>query len=239
MGICESNTNNNPNMTQQNTNNNNNKNITQQNNNTRRKNEIYGDNAPISLNLTDEIKKSICKIKITSKSYGTGFFMIINSKYYLITNYHVINENIKNVEIELSNKQLIKLDLNNRIIKYIKQPKDITIIQINSNEINNIQYLNYDLNYITGYNQYLNMKIISLGYPKSFNLAAGSGIITEINKYEFYHNIPTEDGSSGSPIILPETKKVIGIHKQGDKEKKLNIGTFIGEIFNEIKLDNN
>ena len=41
-----------------------------------------------------------------------------------------------------------------------------------------------------------------------------------------------------SPIILPETKKVIGIHKQGDKEKKLNIGKFIGEIFNEIKLDN-
>ena len=182
-------------------------------------NEVFGDNMPISLDVIDEIKKSICKIKITSESYGTGFFMIINSKNYLITNYHVINENIKNVKIELSNKKLIKLDLNNRIIKYIKPPKDITIIQINLNEINNIQYLNYDLNYIRGYNQYLNMKIISLGYPKSFNLAAGSGIITEINNYEFYHNIPTEEGSSGSPIILQESRNVIGIHKQGEKKK--------------------
>ena len=196
MGICVNNT---QKTTQKRKNNN--KNIIQQNNNTKIKEELYVDNTPISLNLTDEIKKSICKIKVTSKSYGTGFFMIINSKYYLITNYHVINENIKNVEIELSNKQLINLDLNNRIIKYIKKPKDITIIQINSNEINNIQYLNYNLNYIRGYNQYLKIKIINLGYPKSFDLAAGSGIITEINKYEFYHNSPTEEGSSGSPII--------------------------------------
>ena len=63
------------------------------------------------------------------------------------------------------------------------------------------------------------MKIISLGYLKSFDLAAGSGIITEINKYEFYHNIPTEDGSSGSPIILPETRNVIGIINKVIKKK--------------------
>ena len=212
--------------------------IIEQNNDTRRKDQLCIDNVPMSLDVMNEIKNSICKIKITSKSYGTGFFMTINSKNYLITNYHVINENIKNTEIELSNKQLIKLDLNNRIIKYIKQPKDITIIQIHLNEINNIQYLNYDLNYIMGYNQYLNMNIISLGYPKFYELAGGSGIIKEIDKYEFYHNIPTKEGSSGSPIMLPESKKVIGIHKQADNEKNLNVGTFIGEIFNEIDLDN-
>ena len=163
MGICESNT---PNIKQKN--NNKNPNIIQQNNNKGRKDELCIDNTPISLNVIDEIKKSICKIKITSKSYGTGFFMIINSQNYLITNYHVINENIKNIEIELTNKQIIKLNLNNRIIKYIKQPKDITIIQIYLNEIKNIKYLDYDLNYVKGYNQYLNMKIISLGINMNF-----------------------------------------------------------------------
>ena len=61
-------------------NNNNNENIIQQNNNTRRKDEMYGENVPISLDVINEIKNSICKIKVTSKSYGTGFFMIINSK---------------------------------------------------------------------------------------------------------------------------------------------------------------
>ena len=48
---------------------------------------MCGENVPISLDVINEIKNSICKIKVTSKSYyGTGFFMIINSKYYLITN---------------------------------------------------------------------------------------------------------------------------------------------------------
>ena len=65
MGICGAHT---PKTTQKR--NNKNQNISQQNNNTKIKEELCVDNTPISLNLTDEIKKSICKIKITSKSYG-------------------------------------------------------------------------------------------------------------------------------------------------------------------------
>ena len=33
----------------------------------------------------------------------------------------------------------------------MKKPKDITAIQISENEISNIIYLKYDLNYINGY----------------------------------------------------------------------------------------
>ena len=51
-------------------NNNKNGNIIQQNNNTRRKDEMCGENVPISLDVINEIKNSICKIKVTSKSYG-------------------------------------------------------------------------------------------------------------------------------------------------------------------------
>ena len=40
------------------------------------------------------------------KAYGTGFFMIYNSLKCLISNYHVINSDLlnKNIEIEIYNK---------------------------------------------------------------------------------------------------------------------------------------
>ena len=98
--------------------------------------------------------------------------------------------------------------------------------------------MNYDLNYKEGgYSQYKKMYVLSLGYPLGEELSTGSGKIININEYEFEHNIPTEEGSSGSPIILFNLLKVIGIHKCGDLKKRVNLGTFIGEIFDEIKND--
>ena len=67
--------------------------------------------------------------------------------------------------------------------------------------------------------------------------------IIDIKEYEFDHNISTEPGSSGCPILLLSDNinsiKVIGIHKNGDKKNKINGGTFIGEIIKEIKNDSN
>ena len=68
---------------------------------------------------------------------------------------------------------------------------------------------------------------------KEFSVSSGK--ITKIQKiensdnFEFMHSIGTNFGSSGAPIILDNTLKVIGIHKSGNE--KINYGTFIGEIF--------
>ena len=73
-------------------------------------------------------------------------------------------------------------------------------------------------------------------------------MIINIFEYEFDHNIATDKGSSGCPIILLNNNinmiQVIGIHKEGDKKNKINGGTFIGEIFNndlnkDLKKENN
>ena len=52
-------------------------------------------------------------------------------------------------------------------------------------------------------------------------------------KYEFVYNASTDDGSSGSPIFIKGTTKVIGIHKagSGNEEIKINYGDFIWPIF--------
>ena len=184
---------------------------------------------PVPLKKSNKLSKSICKIidkNSTEQKYGTGFFMIYESLKLLISNYHVISSNIlnKNIEIEIWNEKKfsLKLDKKNRYIKLFEEPIDISIIEIkDSDGINkDIEYLNYDLNYITGFSQYKDLDVICIGYPFGKDLAPGSGTIIEINDYEFDHDIPTEKGSSGSPIVLFDTLKVIGIHKHGHKEKK-------------------
>ena len=204
------------------------------------------DHKNIPLAIFNEIAKSICKITIkiegNKDNYGTGFFMKINdSSNFLITNYHIINEGIKteNIEISIYNNKIMKLDLNNRNNKYFPKPKDITLIEIKSvDEIYNyIKFLNYDKNYTNGYNIYKDLDIFSIHCPYGESFTCGSGKITSINNYEFYHNIPTDNGSSGCPILLLNNNmdliKVIGIHKEANITKNVNCGTFIGEIFND------
>ena len=63
------------------------------------------------------------------------------------------------------------------------------------------------------------------------------GIIKNINKYEFTHLVSKDQVSSGSPIFLFDTKRVIGIYKQNNNRLSENYGDFIYPIFNIIKED--
>jgi V8-like Glu-specific endopeptidase len=216
--------------------------------------EIDTGHKPIPIDIINTVMKSICKISIKMKDQkiqnGTGFFMnISNTIKYLITNYHVINPDLINedieIEIEIWNHKKMKLSLNNYNIKYFEDPKDITVIEIkNSNEIyKDINFLDYDRNYINGYKIYNNVDVFSIEHPFGKIAACASGKIIKIYDYEFDHNISTDNGSSGCPIILLNDNinliQVIGIHKNADKLEKINGGTFIGEIFKELNNDYN
>jgi len=211
--------------------------------------EVDTGHKPIPIDITYIVNKSICKISIklkNQKNNGTGFFMkISNSLKYLITNYHVINPDLINedIEIEIWNHKKMKLNLNNYNIKYFEDPKDITVIEIKSSDeiYKDIEFLNYDRNYINGYEIYNNADIFSIQHPLGKSAACASGKIIKIYEYEFDHNISTNNGSSGCPIILLNDNinliQVIGIHKNSDKLEKINGGTFIGEIFKELNND--
>ena len=99
-----------------------------------------------------------------------------------------------------------------------------------------------------GYLIYKNVDVFSIEYPHGQEAESASGKIININGNEFEHNIPTEQGSSGSPIILLNSNKnfiqVIGIHKNANTFKHKNGGSFIGVIIEEIytnlnRIENN
>ena len=90
---------------------------------------------------------------------------------------------------------------------------------------------------MNGYEIYKNIDVFSIQHPFGKGASVSNGTIINIKNFEFEHNISTDSGSSGSPIIILNNNvnliQVIGIHKNGDKNKKINGGTFIGEIFKE------
>ena len=91
------------------------------------------------------------------------------------------------------------------------------------------------INYIKqGYLIYQDAEVFSIEHPCGEDAECASGKIIKIYDYEFDHNIPTDNGSSGCPILLLSKNinfvKIIGIHKNSYHIKKINGGTFIGEI---------
>ena len=199
-----------------------------------------------SLQIVNKSRKCVCKIKIKSKSgfimMSTGFFMkVSNSSRYLISCYHSIGDAIKNnteIEVEIWNETRIILTSNGRFTKIFKE-LDIAVIEMkNSDNIFNVvEYFDYDKNYIEGYKIYENVNVFSIQYAYGREESYSSGKIREIENFHFYHDCSEETGSStGSPIILTNTFKVIGIHIAFSPDKKLNVGTFIGEIIKEIDL---
>ena len=216
----------------------------------RRQNEIIIGSKPIPIKIANKVMKSICKITIKTKekiAYGTGFFLnYSNQEKYLMTCYHIINPNLENenIEIEIHNGKKMKLNFKNRFTKYLKRPKDIAMIEIKESDkiTKSIEFLNFDYNCVKyGYSIYENAYIFSVQHPCGDDAACDSGMIKSIDEYEFEHDVSTDKGSSGCPIILLTNNinfiQVIGIHKEADIYNKINIGTFLGEILNEKLLN--
>ena len=217
-------------------------------------NNSFTDNPSIPEIVSDRLYDSIVKIKGNNK-IGTGFFMKIlidekekKYKYYLLTCSHIISQNMINsneafkIFYGKNDQQENEINLNENL-RFIKSFKnlDITIIEIIDNDkIPKNKFLSPDYNYKYGFDSYKNEKIYIAGYPMKGEYEGrhiSVGKITEsIENFEFKHDASTMEGSSGSPICS-EKQFVIGVHKQGDKKKKINYGTFIGALLNELEKE--
>ena len=126
---------------------------------------------PVTISKTEEIlkqmKESICKIE-NKNGDGTGFFCKILNKKILITNNHVINEEI------IKNNNILKVKLNDTIKKYIKikdyytsMKYDTTIIEIEMEiEDKNVHYLELDEDIFDENINIYNKSIYIIQYPK-------------------------------------------------------------------------
>ena len=160
--------------------------------------------------------------------FSLKFLLKINP--VLITNNHIINENDINnnetITFDLNNdKKLRKIELNNERLRYTNEKLDITIIEIKETEekLNN-EYIELDNNIINYFesneneepnylnSKYSNESIYIINYPKDKDIVVSYGKSPLLNESEIKHYCSTEPGSSGSPILLINNQKLIGIH---------------------------
>ena len=196
------------------------------------------------------VLNSSVKIIIDSNNFGSGFFIKIkknNGKqfYCLMTNQHVITPEIieqkKKIKILYSNEKknlIIELDQEDRFIKYYKDSLkiDLTVIQIiDKDNIENDFFLEPNYDYKNGYQQFNNKTISVVQYPYGEELSISNGKIKKNNGIAMIHTASTLFGSSGSPIVLKGTDKVLGIHFGGNEDKQENYGNFIGPAIDDIK----
>ena len=214
------------------------------------KDEIKLDNPIDPIDKTMKVAKGTVKIELSNdKGLASGFFLQLkrNNKnfYCLMTNAHVVNEDmIKNkekikIKYDIEEKELnLELNEEERIINCLKDfGYDISIIEIiPKDEIKDKTYFlepNTD-----DYNNFIEKEIQIIQFPEGNRLSLSKGKITgKLKTHDdmFFHEASTEYGSSGSPIVLKNDDRVLGIHKGAIEGKEKNIGIFIGDIVESLK----
>ena len=174
-------------------------------------------------------------------------------KYGLITNNHILNE------FNLEKGQIIKIDyfeksffsnyyLNKKEINitehrkiFINKELDYTCIELMESD-NIIDYFEIDPNIYKYKDEDIKkIDIFLLQFPNEVSFSYGK--IKEIKDNKYIYNASTEEGSSGSPIIIRYNNKyyVNGLHFGGYNKDKTNKDSFIfnlGTPFNLILEDN-
>ena len=160
-----------------------------------------------------------------------------------MTNEHVVtksmieNENTIKVYYDNEKKKIeIKLNPNERIIEiFTYLDIDLSVVEILFKDgISTQFFLLPSIDYKNNYDELINENIDIIQYPNG-ELSFSNGKIKKINGFEFSYSASTDYGSSGSPIFLKNTAKVIGIHKKRDLIMPLNIGNFIGPAYRYFK----
>ena len=215
------------------------------------KDEIKLNNPINPIDKTMKVAKGTVKIELSNdKGLASGFFLQLkrNNKnfYCLMTNAHVVNEDmIKNkekikIKYDIEEKELnLELNEEERIIIncYEGFGYDISIIEIIPKD--EIKDKTYFLEPNTAdCDDFIEKEIQIIQFPDGKRLSLSKAKITGKLKtydYMFFHEASTEKGSSGSPIVLKNDDRVLGIHKGAIEGKEKNIGIFIKTIIESLK----
>jgi hypothetical protein len=197
--------------------------------------------------------KPICLIE-NDEGSGSGFFIEIPIPLKkkpirgLMTNNHVLNENYlkegKSFNISISNGSKHTIEINGNDFIFTSELIDITFIELNEENIKKI-----NPHFLKPNNENGNIKdantsdsILIIQYPQK-KLSFARGNIRKRRSFDYYHEVSTNEGSSGSPL-LNKNNYVVGIHKSSiitdqydiDSKDNVNVAVKISEVIYAIRM---
>ncbi|KAL6632744.1 trypsin-like cysteine/serine peptidase domain-containing protein [Neocallimastix sp. 'constans'] len=198
----------------------------------------------------ENMKRSICLIKIGEIS-GTGFFIKIpipskeNPMHGLMTNNHILNKNNlkpgKSFEIYKGseNSKPIKIQINDKYFVCTSEKIDITFIELSNEIIDKFNPYFHKPSTKKYNNENKKDESIQIFHFPTNKISISHGKIKKIRGSNIYHEIPTDHGSSGSPL-LNESYEVIGVHKSRitDKETRIAVKYSSIELYIQKRYDN-
>ena len=201
---------------------------------------------PIEMgNFKRYLKKedAICKL-LTDAGRGTGFICQTKMKdkimKFLFTNNHILDESKIKIgsNIKIKDKDDIKI-INNRFV-CTNEELDYTCIEIFDNEkFEKYFIIDHDINCDNPFEEYKDDLIVIMQYPGNKDLSIAEGKIIEFKKDNndntyIIHSVSTEQGSSGSPIILSNRNlNIIGIHLGAIKD--YNKAVYFKNVLEDIE----
>ena len=197
-------------------------------------------------NILIQMKRSVCKI-YNGREKGTGFFCKIHNNNQkkdikvLITNNHVLGKDYfnkkKKIEISLDDEnEMEDIIINEKVFIFTDEKLDITFVEIDENNSINkyVNYLEIDNKINHEKEHYANLfgkkPIYTMHYPEGKKILVSYGILKSVdikNPNFISHTCSTNNGSSGAPILLLDSLKVIGVH-MGYIQYSYNTGNNMG-----------
>ena len=190
----------------------------------------------------ENIKNCIFKLKIrvengkpVSKT-GTGFICNISGIKAFITNNKILNQEFLDNEKRLiiydykDDQKEINLELDR--YKYTNEEIDFTVIEI-IEEDNIKNYLEIDE--LSNSTNHKNKAICSFQFQDGNELQCSHGEIIDLKDDCFLYSVEPLGDSSGAPILLENSNKIIGLYRAEHNDNK-NYGIPINIIFNKINF---
>ena len=209
---------------------------------------------PMTKSEIDELylyEPATCKIRFKTllegkkvNCLGTGFFCEINERNIpfnkaLFTNNHVLDKIKikinKHIEFEYLGKNF-KIEMTKERKAFTNKTLDYTCVQILDTD-NIKKFFSIDKTIFNYKNSLINKEIFILQYPSGI-LSHHSGKILRISDNIIEHSVPTQDGSSGSPLIKRYNMNfIVGIHFGAEKKELEKLEQNEYSLNNEFKFN--
>ena len=165
--------------------------------------------------------------KATGRWIGSGF-LIDKTKGWIVTNRHVAG--IGPAELTAQFVDSKKKVVAERV--YVDSKHDLAILKIDPNELPKSATV---LDLQCGYRLNRGDKVAAVGHPEGHHFTATLGVLSGqkdlgVDGMVYTTDMVTEPGSSGSPVILVESGKVIGISTAGYESSDLGLLTRVRDL---------